>query len=94
MSLDYKPEWDALRGLELGVSYYYASAAEATLPNVYGFTLAPQQMLGASLGYRFDEHWKLDVSASNLTDRPNFTSSGALYRGEPRSVSATLSFKY
>lgn len=94
VSLDYKPEWDVLRGLELGASYYYASAAEATLPNVYGFTLAPQQMLGASLGYRFDEHWKLDVSASNLTDRPNFTSSGALFRGEPRSVSATLSFKY
>ncbi|MBG0811035.1 TonB-dependent receptor [Methylosinus sp. H3A] len=94
VSLDYKPEWDVLRGLELGASYYYASAAEATLPNAYGFTLAPQQMLGASLGYRFDEHWKLDVSASNLTDRPNFTSSGALFRGEPRSISATLSFKY
>ncbi|WP_036291496.1 TonB-dependent siderophore receptor [Methylosinus sp. PW1] len=94
VSLDYKPEWDALRGLELGASYYYASAAEATLPNVHGFTLAPQQMLGASLGYRFDEHWKLDVSASNLTDRPNFTSGGALFRGEPRSISATLSFKY
>lgn len=26
-----------LKALELGLSYYYASRAEATLPNTYGF---------------------------------------------------------
>jgi iron complex outermembrane receptor protein len=83
-----------LRGLSLGASYYYASRTEATQPNVRGFTLSPQQSLGASLGYRFDDHWSLDVSASNLTDRPNFTSAGQFFYGEPRSISATLSCKY
>jgi iron complex outermembrane receptor protein len=94
VNLDYKFDAGDLRGLELGASYYYASAAEATLPNVYGFTLAPQQMLGATLAYEFDEHVRFDLSATNLTDRPNYTSGGALYHGLPRSISATLSVKY
>jgi iron complex outermembrane receptor protein len=92
--LSYTFDSGDLDGLSLGASYYYASRTEATQPNVRGFTLAPQQMLGASLGYRFDDHWSLDVSASNLTNRPNFTSGGALYYGEPRSISATLSAKF
>ena len=92
--LSYTFDTGDLRGLSLGASYYYASRTEATQPNVRGFTLAPQQVLGASVGYRFDDHWSLDVSASNLTNRPNFTSGGALYHGEPRSISATLSAKF
>lgn len=94
VDLSYEFDWGDLRGLSLGASYYYASRAEATLPNTYGFTLAPQQLLGASLGYRIDDHWRLDVSAANLTDRPNFTSSGVFFHGEPRSLSATLTCKY
>ncbi|WP_255609286.1 TonB-dependent siderophore receptor [Methylosinus sp. Sm6] len=92
--LSYTFETGDLRGLSLGASFNYASRTEATQPNVQGFTLAPQQVLAASLGYRFDDHWSLDVSASNLTNRPNFTSGGALFYGEPRSVSATLTCKY
>jgi iron complex outermembrane receptor protein len=93
-NLSYEFDWGDLRGLSLGASYYYASRTEATLPNIYGLTLSPQQMLGASLGYRIDDHWRLDVSAANLTDRPNFTSGGSFYHGEPRSFSATLTCKY
>ncbi|MCX7898548.1 MAG: TonB-dependent receptor [Methylocystis sp.] len=83
-----------LKGLELGASYYYASQTEATLPNTPGFTLPPQQMLGVSLSYSFKDNLKLEINATNLTDRPNWTSNGALYRGEPRSVSASLTYRY
>ncbi|MFZ3181202.1 MAG: TonB-dependent receptor [Methylocystis silviterrae] len=83
-----------LKGLELGVSYFYASRLEATLPNTYGFTLAPQQMLGASLAYNFTDNLKLEINATNLTNRPNWTSDGAMFYGEPRSVSASLSYQY
>jgi iron complex outermembrane receptor protein len=82
------------KGLELGVSYHYASRAEATLPNTYGFTLPPQQMLGAALAYSFDDRTKLEINATNLTNRSNWTSNGAMFYGEPRSVSASLSYKY
>jgi iron complex outermembrane receptor protein len=87
-------DFGALKGLELGVNYYYASRAEATLPNTYGFVLAPQQMLGASLGYRFNDRVKLEVNATNLTNSANYTSNGALYHGEPRSFSVALSCNY
>lgn len=83
-----------LKGLELGASYYYASRAQATLPNTYGFLLAPQQMLGASLSYSVNDRLKLQASATNLTNRPNFTSNGALSHGEPRGFSVSLSYKY
>ncbi|CCJ07910.1 TonB-dependent siderophore receptor [Methylocystis sp. SC2] len=83
-----------LKGLELGVSYYYASRLEATLPNTYGFTLAPQQMLGASLGYALNDNLKLEINAANLTNQSNWTSNGALYHGEPRTIAASLSYKY
>lgn len=82
------------RGLEIGASYYYASRTQATLPNTYGFTLPPQQMLGASVSYNFNENVKLEINATNLTDQQNWTSNGALYRGEPRSISCSLSYKY
>jgi iron complex outermembrane receptor protein len=83
-----------LKGLELGFSYYYASRLEATLPNTYGFTLAPQQMLGATLTYSFNDNLKLEINAANLTNQSNWTSNGALYHGEPRTIAASLSYKY
>jgi len=94
VSGNYTLDTGEMKGLELGASYYYASRAEATLPNTYGFTLPPQQMLGASLGYNFNENLKVELNATNLTNRPNWTSNGALFHGEPRSVSASLSYKY
>ncbi|HEY8261508.1 MAG TPA: TonB-dependent receptor [Methylosinus sp.] len=93
-NLSYEFDQGDWRGLSLGASYYFASRTEATLPNVSGFTLAEQQSLGASIGYRFDDHWSLDVNANNLTNRPNFTSYGAFFHGEPRSISATLHCRY
>lgn len=83
-----------LKGLELGVSYFYASRTEATLPNTYGFTLVPQQMLGDSLAYNFTDNLKLEINATNLTNRPNWTSDGSMFCDEPRSVSASLIYKY
>jgi iron complex outermembrane receptor protein len=93
-SANYTFDSGDLKGVELGASYFYASRLEATLPNTYGFTLAPQQMFGASLAYNFTDNLKLEINATNLTNRPNWTSDGALYHGEPRSVSASLSYKY
>lgn len=83
-----------LKGLELGVSYYYASRAQVTLPNTYGLTLPPQQMLGASLAYNFDDKTKLEINANNLTNSANWTSNGAMFYGEPRTISASLTYKY
>jgi iron complex outermembrane recepter protein len=83
-----------LKGLELGASFNFASRAQATLPNAYGFTLASQRMLGVTLGYRFNENIKIDFAATNLANRQNWTSNGALFHGEPRSFSASLSCKY
>jgi iron complex outermembrane recepter protein len=93
-SANYAFDKGDLDGLELGVSYYYASRAQATLPNTYGFTLAPQQMLGATLSYRLARDLKIDVSLTNLTNQANWTSNGAMFRGEPRAISASLSYKY
>lgn len=83
-----------LKGLELGGSYYYASRAQATMPNTYGFVLAPQQMLGVSASYNVTDRLKVEASATNLTNRPNFTSNGALFHGEPRGFGVSLSYKY
>jgi iron complex outermembrane receptor protein len=83
-----------LKGLELGFSYYYASRLEATLPNTYGFTLAPQQMLGATLAYNINDNLKFELVAANLTNQSNWTSNGALYHGEPRSIAASVSCRY
>ncbi|WP_244430673.1 TonB-dependent siderophore receptor [Methylocystis sp. ATCC 49242] len=94
LSATYKFDQGDMKGLELGASYYYASRAEATLPNTPGFTLAPQQMLGLSLAYDISDRVKLEASASNITNRPNFTSNGALYHGEPRGFSVSLNCKY
>jgi iron complex outermembrane receptor protein len=94
LSANYTFDTGDLKGLELGASYYYASRAEATLPNTEGFTLAPQQMLGLSVSYSFDDNLKVEASATNLTNRPNFTSNGALYYGEPRGFSVSLNYKY
>jgi iron complex outermembrane receptor protein len=93
-SANYTFDSGDLKGLELGASYYYASRLEATLPNTYGFTLAPQQMLGASLAYSFNDNLKFELNAANLTNQSNWTSNGALYHGEPTTVAASLSYKY
>jgi iron complex outermembrane recepter protein len=93
-SAAYTLDSGTLKGLELGASYYYASRTEATLPNVYGFTLPPQQMLGASLAYHFTDNLKLEASASNLTNSANWTSNGALYHGEPRGFSLSLNGRF
>jgi iron complex outermembrane receptor protein len=94
VSANYTFDAGDLKGLELGFSYYYASRLEATLPNTYGLTLSPQQMLGASLAYSFNDNLKLELNAANLTNQSNWTSNGALYRGEPRTIAASLSYKY
>lgn len=94
VSVVYTLDGGPLGGLELGATYYYASRAEATLPNIPGFTLPPQQMLGASLGYSFNDNLKVEINAANLTDQQNWTSNGALYHGEPRSVSGGLQCKF
>lgn len=94
LSADYTFDSGLLKGLGLGASYYYASRAQATLPNTYGFQLAPLGMLGVSLSYSFDESVKIEASATNLENRPNSTSNGALYHGEPRGFSISLSCRY
>ena len=83
-----------LKGLECGASCNYASRARATLPNTYGFTLPPQQLFGATLAYHLNNNIKIELSATNLMDRQNWTSNGALFHGEPRSVSVCLSYRY
>ncbi len=83
-----------LKGLALGLSYYFASRAEATIPNVPGFTLPPQHMLGASVSYNFTPNTRLEINATNLTDNANFISSGSLMYGDPRAISATLTHKF
>ncbi|WP_018407632.1 TonB-dependent siderophore receptor [Methylocystis rosea] len=93
-SASYAFDTGELKGLEFGASYYYASRLEATLPNTYGFTLAPQQMLGATLAYSFNDNLKIELNAANLTNRPNWTSNGALFHGEPTTIAATLICKY
>jgi iron complex outermembrane receptor protein len=57
------------KGLGLGVSYHCASRLEVTLP---GFSLAPQQMLGATLGYNFNDDLKFELTAANLTNQSNW----------------------
>jgi iron complex outermembrane receptor protein len=94
VNANYTFDFGGFKGLELGASYYYASRAEATLPNTYGFMLAPQQMIGVSLAYNVNDRLKLEASVSNLTNRPNWTSNGALFHGEPRSFSVSLNGKY
>ncbi|MGJ0424669.1 TonB-dependent receptor [Methylocystis sp.] len=94
VSANYAFDAGELKGLELGTSYYYASRLEATLPNTYGFTLAPQQMLGATFAYNLTDKLRLEINAANLTNQSNWTSNGALYHGEPRTVSTSLSYKY
>jgi iron complex outermembrane receptor protein len=94
LSANYAFDTGELKGLEIGASYFYASRAEATLPNTYGFTLPPQQMLGASLSYALSDNLKIDVSLTNLTNQANWTSNGAMFHGEPRAFSASLGYKY
>lgn len=93
-SANYSFDSGDLKGLELGLNYYYSSRAEATLPNTPGFTLPPQRMLGATLGYSLDNNLKIDVSLTNLTNQANWTSNGAMFHGEPRAMSVSLSCKF
>lgn len=94
VNANYEFSSGAFKGLEVGASYYYASRLQATLPNTYGFTLAPQQMLGISLAYAVNDNLKIEGNATNLTGQPNWTSNGALFHGEPRAFSIGLSYKY
>jgi iron complex outermembrane receptor protein len=94
VNANYTFDFGGFKGLELGASYYYASRTEATFPNTYGFMLAPQQMIGVSLAYNVNDRLKIEASASNLTNRPNWTSNGAMFHGEPRSFSVSLNGNY
>ncbi len=94
VSVNYTFDSGDFKGVELGASYYYASRAQATLPNTFGFVLPPQQMLGASLAYKISDQLKLEVNATNLTNQSNWTSNGALSHGEPRGFLLSLNGKY
>jgi iron complex outermembrane recepter protein len=94
ISASYSFDIEPLRGLEIGANFYYASETQATLPNTHGFTLSPIKNFSLSASFRLNNLFSLSLSASNLTDSANFTSNGALFYGEPRSVSASLSYKY
>jgi hypothetical protein len=48
----------------------------AALPNTPGFTVPPQQMLGASLVYNLTDSFKIELNATNLTNQQNWTSNG------------------
>ncbi|MCI0467148.1 MAG: TonB-dependent receptor, partial [Beijerinckiaceae bacterium] len=85
---------DELKGLEFGAGYYYAGATQATgvfVPNT--FTLSPVQSLSAMVAYNFNDNWRFQFNAKNITDRPNFVSNGALLPGQPRSFFVTLTGK-
>ena len=94
LSANYSFGTGSLKGLELGANFYYAGETQATLPNTRGFTLPPIKNLSLSASYKMDEHFSLSLSATNLTDSANFTSSGVLYHGEPRTVSASANYVY
>lgn len=83
-----------LRGLEVGAGFYYASAAQATLPNTRGFVLAPTRNLSIDASYRLNDKLSVTLSVTNLTDSANFTSTGVLYRGEPRTITASASYGF
>jgi len=51
-------------------------------------------MLGASLAYSFNDNLRFELNAANLTNQSNWTSNGAVYHGEPRTVAPSLSYKY
>jgi iron complex outermembrane receptor protein len=94
LSASYTFDEGALKGLELSMGAYYASRTQTTLPNTYGFTLPPIENISLSASYELNDHLKLQLNAGNLLNRPNWTSNGALFLGEPRTISATLNYKY
>ncbi len=94
LSASYSFDRGQLKGLDLSTSFYYASRTETTLPNTYGFTLPPVQNVSLSASYKLNEHLTLQFNASNLVNCPNWTSNGALFRGEPRALGASLNYRY
>ena len=94
ISANYGFDAEPLRGLSLSANFYYASQAQATLPNTYGFTLPPKKMLSLSASYKLNDHLAFTLSGANLTDSPNFSSNGVLLHGEPRTVSLTANYNY
>jgi len=94
LSANYNFDAEPLRGLSLSGNFYYASQTQATLPNTYGFVLPPKKMLSFSASYKLNDHVSVTLSGSNLTDGSNFSSTGVLLRGEPRTINMSASYKY
>jgi iron complex outermembrane receptor protein len=94
ISATYSFDMSPLQGLELGASFYYASETQATLPNTRGFTVAPLKMLSVSASYKLSDHLSFSLRGSNLTNSKNFVANGVLEHGEPRTISASLSYRY
>lgn len=94
LSANYTFDSGILKGLDLGANFYYAGETQATLPNTRGFTLPPIRNLSLSATYKLNDRFTLTVSAANLTDSANFTSNGALFRGEPRTISGAINYVY
>ncbi len=72
-------------------SYYDGSGAERVQQN--GYTLA-----SASLGYQINPRYKFAINVDNLFDKKYYEKVNYWIRqnmyGSPRSVTASLSFKY
>jgi iron complex outermembrane recepter protein len=94
ISANYSVDIEPVKGLELGANFYYASETQATLPNTRGFVLPPIKILSLSAAYKLNDHLTFSLSGTNLTNSPNFNSNGVLLRGEPRSFSANMNYKY
>ena len=94
VSANYAFDSGPLKGLSLGANFNFASETQAVLPNRRGFVVAPTKNLSASISYVYNEHLSFSLSAANLLDLANFTSSGVLLRGEPRSINGVLSYHY
>lgn len=94
LSLDYAFAEEWLKGLAIGANFYFASDTQATLPNTRGFTLPPIKNLSLNASYQYNGRLNFSISATNLTNSANFTSTGAMFRGEPRTISASANWQY
>ncbi len=94
LSGNYVFDDERLKGLEIGAGFFYAGETQATLPNTRGFTLPPIKNFSLNATYRYDKHLVFSLSAVNLTNSANFTSTGALLRGEPRTITASVNWGY
>lgn len=94
LSASYRFDEGALKDLELNAGFYYTGMTQATLPNTRGFTLPPIKMLSLSASYKLSEQLTVSLNGSNLTDSANFTATGGMDRGEPRTISGSIYYKY